>query len=194
MIILASTSPTRQTLLRNAGIDIRAERPNVDERALVARNPQWAPPIIAHQLAKAKATDVSMRHPGAITIGADQVLAAGYRVFNKPADIDDCRAQLLALRGQSHRLISTVCCACDGVEVWTYTDTAVLRMRDFSPSFLDQYLHRNGAACMSSVGGYQLESLGIQLFENVTGDYFTILGLPLVPLLNHLRLIGKIPA
>lgn len=187
MIILASTSPTRKTMLASAGIKCASERPQVDERRLVAENPQWNPADISVRLAEAKAVDVSRRHPAAVVIGADQVLALGHEVYSKPKDLDDCRRQLRELRGKSHRLISSVVCARQGESVWLQTDIATLDMRQFSDAFLEHYLEENGANSMKSVGGYQVEGLGIQLFSDIKGDYFTILGLPLLPLLDYLR-------
>ncbi len=187
MIILASTSQTRQTILSNAGLKFTSERPEVDERRFVAENPQWTPEDISLRLAELKACDVSRRHPDALVIGADQVLALGPKVYSKPTDIEDCRRQLHELRGQTHRLISSAVCARQGVPVWSSTDVATLAMRLFSDAFLEHYLASNGANSMASVGGYQVEGLGIQLFSEISGDYFTILGLPLLPLLDYLR-------
>jgi septum formation protein len=194
MIILASTSPTRQTILANAGVTFATASPQVDERALVAQNPQWQPENIAEKLAEAKALDVSRRQPHVLVIGADQVLAMGSQIYSKPKDLDDCRRQLLELRGASHRLISSVTCARDGKRVWSFTGTTELAMRDFSDAFLDTYLAANGENCMKSVGGYQIEGLGLQLFASINGDYFTILGLPLLPLLDYLRSVSELPS
>ena len=187
MIILASTSQTRQAILANAGVRFTTVSPEVDERRLVAQNPHWSPDEISLRLAEAKALDVSRRNPQALVIGADQVLALGDRVYSKPKDLTDCRNQLLELRGQSHRLISSVTCARQGASTWSLTDTALLAMRHFSDEFVDTYLQGNAANCMKSVGGYQIEGLGLQLFSSISGGYFTILGLPLLPLLDYLR-------
>ncbi len=187
MIILASTSPTRRMMLANAGVSFDTASPEVDERALVARNSAWAPEDISARLAEAKSLDVSLRHRRALVIGADQVLVLGDKVYSKPADIEDCRRQLLELRGKSHRLIASVTCARDGRAIWSFTDTAILTMRNFSDALLDSYLAEQGAACLKSVGGYQIEGRGLQLFAAIAGDYFTILGLPLLPLLECLR-------
>ena len=187
MIILASTSQTRQIILADAGLKFTSERPQVDERRLVAENPQWTPEDISLRLAESKACDVSRRYPDALVIGADQVLAFGNRVHSKPRDIEDCRHHLHELRGQTHRLISSAVCARQGVTIWSLTDVATLTMRQFSEAFLEQYLASSGANSLKSVGGYQVEGLGIQLFSEISGDYFTILGLPLLPLLDYLR-------
>lgn len=192
MIILASTSPTRQSMLRNAGLAFTATAPLVDEKALVAANPQWAPREAALRLAEAKAIDVSRRHAGSFVIGADQVLALEDAIYGKPRDRAHCRQQLCELRGRTHALISAVVLAHDGRSIWTHRDEALLTMRDFSDSFLDSYLDAIGDDCTASVGGYKIEGLGVQLFESVAGDHFTILGLPLVPLLGRLRGCGEI--
>lgn len=192
MIILASTSPTRQALLRNAGLIFNATSPNVDERALVARHPEWTPEDIALKLAEAKAIDVSIRHRDAVVIGADQVLALGRNAYAKPSSIEECRQHLHELRGKSHKLISSVACAHGGVVTWSHAEEALLKMRPFSDEFLTQYLDEMGNDCMSTVGGYKIEGLGLQLFEEIDGDHFTILGLPLLPLLEQLRSMGEI--
>lgn len=194
MIILASTSATRQALLRNAGISFTAIAPDVDERGLVARHPDWSPSDIALKLAEAKAREVSARYPQAIVIGADQVLALGEKTFSKPASRESCRQQLVELRGNAHHLISGVVCARDGRPEWSHTSTAQLVMRMFSESFLESYLDAVGDDCTTSVGGYKVEGLGLQLFEEIRGDHFTILGLPLLQLLEHLRDAGELPS
>lgn len=192
MIVLASTSPTRQAMLRSAGLEFSSAAPQVDERALVAAHPEWPPADVALRLAEAKAEEVSRRHPQSIVIGADQVLALGSRVYSKPRDTADCRKQLQELRGKTHLLISAVVCARGGKAIWSHVAEARLTMRDFSDDFLEQYLVKIGSDCTSSVGGYKIEGLGLQLFEQVDGDHFTILGLPLIPLMNHLRGAGDL--
>lgn len=192
MIILASTSPTRQSMLRNAGLSFTATAPAVDEKALVARNPQWLPGETALKLAEAKATEVSRRYPDAHVIGADQVLALEGRIYGKPHDRLECRRQLQDLRGRTHALISAVVLAHKGDLIWSHADEALLSMRDYSDAYLDTYLDAIGQDCTSSVGGYKIEGHGVQLFRSVRGDHFTILGLPLVPLLETLRAVGEI--
>ena len=192
MIILASTSPTRQAILAKAGLAFTAVSPKVDERNLVAQHLHWSPADTAQKLAEAKAVDVSARNPHAIVIGADQVLALGSKVYTKPSSIEECRQHLLELRGKSHKLISSVACAQGGLIQWSHTDEALLRMRLFSDRFLQWYLDEIGNDCMSTVGGYKIEGLGLQLFEEVNGDHFTILGLPLIPLLRQLRSMREI--
>lgn len=192
MIILASTSPTRQSMLRNAGLDFAAHSPEVDETALVAAHPGWLPREAALKLAEAKAIDVSQRHAGALVIGADQVLALGDRIYGKPRDRAQCRQQLGELRARTHTLISAVALVRDGGTIWTHTDDALLAMRDYSDAFLDRYLDAIGNDCTTSVGGYKVEGRGVQLFRSIAGDHFTILGLPLIPLLERLRAAGEI--
>jgi septum formation protein len=192
MIILASTSPTRRALLDNAGLTYSAVSPQVDERDLVARHADWSPEETAMKLAEAKAIEVSTRFPDAVVIGADQVLALGHKAYAKPASVEECRRHLLELRGKTHALISAVVCARAGATVWSHSSQALLTMREFSPAFLEQYLERLGADCMTSVGGYKIEGPGLQLFEKVDGDHFTILGLPLFPLLSYLRNAGEV--
>lgn len=192
MIVLASTSITRQALLSNAGIPVTTVRPDVDEQQLIAENPTWGPADISLNLARAKAIDVSKRSTEAVVVGADQVLSFRNRIYSKPADMAAARNQLKELRGHTHELISSAACVRNGVEIWNTTGRARLKMRHFSDEFLENYLQRNGRNCMTSVGGYQIEGLGSQLFESIEGDYFTILGLPLFPLMRFLRNAGEL--
>jgi septum formation protein len=192
MIILASTSAARQAILRNAGVPFTIEAPSVDERRLAREHPHWSPTETAAELALAKALEVSYRRPEALVIGADQVLACDDIAFHKPGGIDECRSQLLSLRGRSHTLISAVVCARHGKLQWQTNEAATLHMRQFSDAFLDTYLRANSQRAMASVGGYQIEAMGIQLFDHIDGDHFCILGLPLLPLLHHLRACGEL--
>ena len=194
MLVLASTSATRQSMLKHAGLDFTAAAPLVDEGALVAANPQWMPRETALKLAEAKAMDVSRREPGAHVVGADQVLALENKIYGKPRDRAHCRTQLQELRGQMHVLVSAVVLATDGTITWTHIDEAQLVMRDFSDEFLDAYLDAIGDDCKTSVGGYKIEGRGVQLFQSISGDHFTILGLPLVPLLVRLQEAGEVDA
>ena len=179
-------------MLRNAGLGFSAEAPSVDEKALVKKNPQWSPRETAPRLAEAKAIDVSLRHPHAFVIGADQVLALDAKIYGKPADRAQCREQLRELRGKPHALISAVALARDGMILWSQTDQAQLTMRNYSDTFIETYLDDIGEDCTTSVGGYKIEGRGVQLFQSVAGDHFTILGMPLVPLLEQLRAAGEI--
>jgi septum formation protein len=196
-IVLASSSPTRQRLLQAAGVPFKAIPASVDETAiretLMTEGQQIDPLDVAEVLARAKAEDVSAKHSGCVVIGADQVLACDGQIISKPQTIDAARDTLLTLRGRTHQLHSAVAIAEDGETKWAFTDTADLTMRQFSPAFLGKYLAATGRAVLDSVGAYQLEGLGIQLFERIEGDFFTILGLPMLPLLRELRARKLIP-
>lgn len=191
-VVLASTSSTRQRLLRAAGVDFVAEAAAVDEttviESLVAAKAK--PRDIADILAELKALKVSARHPQALVIGADQVLSLGPEIFQKPGHRDGARAQLKRLRGQTHVLSSSACVARDGSVVWRVVEEARLTMRAFSDAFLEAYLVEAGGDILSSVGGYHVEGLGIQLFSRIDGDAFTIQGLPMLPLVDFLRTHG----
>lgn len=191
-IVLASASRTRLDLLRRAGVAVEAEAAAIDEAAVKqALHADGAKPEdVAEALAEMKAQRVSRRRPGALVIGADQMLDCNGVWFDKPPDLDHARAQLLALRGKTHALISGAVAVRDGERLWHRTDRARLTMRPFSDGFLEWYLAQTGPAALTSVGAYQLEGLGAQLFAKVEGDYFTILGLPLLPLLDYLRTRG----
>ncbi|MDB5362420.1 MAG: septum formation protein Maf [Rhodospirillales bacterium] len=188
-VVLASGSKTRLTLLQQAGLGVEALAPSVDEQEMKAaflaeRAPAEA---CAEALAELKAVRISQRRPGALVIGADQMLDCNGVWFDKPADEAHARAHLQALRGKTHRLVTAAVVARNGQRIWHTIDTARLTMRPFSDAFLDDYLHWVGPAVLSSVGAYQLEGLGAQLFSRIEGDFFTILGLPLLPLLGFLR-------
>jgi septum formation protein len=193
-LILASGSAHRRALLENAGIAFAVEVATLDERALEAplQDSGVLPEDVALVLAEAKAVDVSERHPGALVIGADQTLSLGDRVFHKPADMEEARRTLLALSGRTHRLNSAVVLAQDGVTVWRHVAIAGMTMRALDPGFIGRHLARAGDKILSSVGAYQIEAEGIQLMEKIDGDLFTIIGLPLLPLLAELRARGEI--
>lgn len=193
MIVLGSASATRRRMLESAGLSFFVDTAAVDEDSIKAsmREQTGNPARVAELLAELKATRVSARHPGAIIIGADQMLDCEGVWYDKPKDLAGARAQLEALRGRSHRLTSAVVAVRDGSRLWHHSDSARLTMRRFSDTFLDDYLSRAGDAVLSSVGAYQLEGLGSQLFMAVEGDHFTILGLPLLPLLDFLRENGE---
>ena len=190
-VILASGSPFRRQMLENAGVAITVVPADVDEAAIRAAlqddNPDIEPQDVAEVLARAKAEQVSAMHPGAFVIGADQVLACGGEIFAKPPTISDARSQLIRLRGLAHSLPTAAVIAIDGATVWSHLDEPILTMRPVSDNFLDKYLASEGNAVRETVGGYKLEGLGAQLFESIEGDYFSIIGLPLLPLLGELR-------
>ena len=193
MIALASTSVTRQRLLTWAGVDFLAVSPDVDEAAVKTAGSE--PAAVALCLAGLKALTVSSGHPGRLVIGADQMLDCEGRCFDKPNDRSMAKSQLLHLRGRQHRLSTAVAVAIPGQGVvWSHCEEARLTMRGFSDDFADSYLAQAGDAVLSSVGAYQLEGLGAQLFSRVEGDFFSILGLPLLPLLEFLRLQGELPS
>jgi septum formation protein len=193
-VVLASKSAARAAMLRGAGVAFVADSADVDEApvrdALQRNNADTATAAIA--LAELKATEVAARHPGALVIGADQILDCDGTWFDKPSDMAEARVHLMALRGRDHRQFSGVCLVRDGVTLWTHADLAVLTMRSFSDDFLHGHLAATGDAVLSCVGAYQLEGLGAQLFSAVEGDYFTVLGMPLLPLLDVLRGHGVI--
>ncbi|TIL74998.1 MAG: Maf-like protein [Mesorhizobium sp.] len=193
-IILASGSPFRKALLVHAGVAVEAVPAEVDERALEAplQGSGISPEDVALVLAEAKATEVSERMPGALVLGCDQTLSLGDEVFHKPADMEAARRHLLALSGKTHQLNSAVVLARDGAVLWRHVGVASLTMRKLDPAFIGRHLARVGAKALSSVGAYQIEGEGIQLFERVEGDYFTIVGLPLLPVLAKLRQLGAI--
>lgn len=188
MLILASASVSRRQMLQNAGLDFTIETSGVDEDEvkLSLAAEKAAPRDIAETLAELKAKRVSTRHPEAMVIGADSTLACNGRLFDKPPTMEAARRQLQALAGQPHELHSSVVVARGGVRLWHCTEHARLTMRPLTDAFLDAYLARAGSAVTTSVGAYQLEGVGAHLFTRVEGDYFTILGLPLLPLLSFL--------
>ena len=189
-LLLASASRVRQALLRNAGIAIEVCPAAIDERAVEAASSSPDAAAVAALLAREKARAVEGRHPGRLVLGGDQVLAFSSRRLAKPADRAAARAQLGALRGQTHELVSAVALVREGTILFEHVDVARLTMRGFSERFLDGYLDAVGDAATESVGAYQLEGLGVQLFDRVEGDYFTVLGLPLMPVLSFLRRQG----
>ncbi len=186
-LILASQSRARQTLLANAGIRFEAVPADIDERAVQQASGLASPGDVAALLAREKALSVSARQPGKFVIGADQTLALGEHLFSKPADRAQAAGQLRALAGRSHELHSAVAVARDGKIEFAEIAVAHMTMRRLSESEIDAYLDAAGEAVTTSVGAYQLEGLGVHLFERIEGDHFTILGLPLLPLLGFLR-------
>ena len=186
-LILASQSSARKMLLANAGLDFEAVTADVDERGIQAASKLSNPREIALLLAREKANAVSVHRPGSHVIGADQTLALGDRLFNKPAGRAQALAQLHDLSGNTHELNSAVAVAHDGRIVFEDVSVARMTMRPVSEAELSAYLDAAGDAVTTSVGAYQLEGLGIHLFERIEGDHFTVLGLPLLPLLAFLR-------
>ena len=190
-IILASGSASRKALLAGAGVEAETVKPLVDEESAKAAMRAEGVSIRdqAMALAELKALKVSNQKPG-LVIGGDQMLALGERAFDKPADLASARRHLEALSGQSHRLETAIVIAQDGAIVWKHLARPKLTMRALSEDFISSYLERTGEDVLSTVGGYKLEGLGSQLFTAIEGDYFSILGLPLLPLLDYLRTRG----
>jgi len=189
-LVLASKSVIRHAILRDAGIPVAVEPADIDERAIEQRSAEHDAGELAAMLAREKARTIAARLPGRLVLGADQTLALGERRFSKAADRAGARRQLAALRGQTHELHSAVALVRGSSVLFEHREVARLTMRSFSDEFLEAYLDAAGTAVTASVGGYQLEKVGIQLFEHIQGDHFTILGLPLVPLLEYLRTAG----
>jgi septum formation protein len=189
-IILASQSRARQTLLANAGIAFEAVAADIDERAVQHASRLSSPGDIAALLAREKALAVSAHRPGKHVVGADQTLALGFRLFSKPSGRVQAAEQLRALAGHSHELHSAVAVVRDGAIIFEAATIARMTMRRLGEPEIDAYLNEAGEAVTTSVGAYQLEGLGVHLFDRIEGDHFTILGLPLLPLLAYLRSEG----
>ena len=188
-LILASSSASRQMLMRNAGLTFSAIPAAIDERALDEQLERdgASPEEVALELARAKALAVSALHPQALVLGCDQTMALGTRVYHKPKTMAEAATHLLSLSGKIHRLNSAAVLVQKGEVVWQTVSCAELAVRTLSDEFVSRHLQRVGEKALSSVGAYQLEGEGIQLFNSIEGDYFTILGLPLLPLLSKLR-------
>ena len=195
-LVLASRSRARARLLADAGVSFTIKPPDIDEAALKQREIGCGatPSEVAATLALVKAQAAVATGEGGMILGADQTLDLAGALFDKPVDLNDARAQLLVLRGRTHRLHSAICCVEEGRPVWSHLASATLHVREFTDDFLDAYLAEEGVALLGCVGGYRLEGLGAQLFEAIEGDYFTVLGLPLLPLLAHLRARGRLAA
>lgn len=193
-LILASTSPTRLQMLRAAGLTVEPVAPRVDEAtirdALVAEGAH--PRDIADALAEMKARKVADRHPDALVLGCDQVLALDRETFAKPETPEEARDQLRRLRGTSHKLLSAIVAYENAEPVWRHVGEARLTMHSFSDAYLDDYVARNWDSIRHSVGGYKIEEEGVRLFSAISGDHFTILGLPLLPLLAWMGTRGMI--
>jgi septum formation protein len=188
-LILASASLTRCRLLAAAGVEFQHEPAWLDEQVIKQdfRSRGRSAIDCALALAEAKAMAVAVRRPDALVIGADQILRCQGKWFDKPASLEDARSQLQLLRGLAHELVTAVCAVADGSRVWSAANSATLTMRQFSDEFLDAYLDAEGTAVLGSVGAYHVEGRGIQLFSRIEGDYFSILGIPLVELVSFLR-------
>ena len=188
-LVLASASSVRAQLLQSAGVAFDIFPARIDETAIKQSllSEGAKPRDVAETLAERKAILVSSSRPEALVLGADQVVDFHGELLSKSGNMSEARAQLVRLCGRPHRLISAAVLVRDGAVLWRHVDEARLWMRDISDAFLDDYLAREGNAVLSSVGGYRLEDRGVQLFERIEGDYFSILGLPLVPLLTALR-------
>ena len=195
-IILASSSEIRATLLRNAGVPFTTEKPRVDEEMIRAslEAEEASPRDIADFLAEAKARKVSLKANGALVIGCDQVLDLDGSVMSKPADPSECLDQLTTLRGKTQRLLSAAVIYKDGEPIWRHVGVVRLTMREFSDDFLRDYVDRNWESVRWSVGGYKLEEEGVRLMSRIEGDYFNVLGLPMIELLNYLTVRGALPA
>jgi len=193
-LVLASKSVARRAVLEAAAIPLEIRPADLDERALEAQGDAAGPADAAMLLARAKALAVAATLPGRLVLGADQTLALGTRRFSKPADRAEAADQLRALSGKEHMLHSAIALARDGAVLFSHCAAARLAMRALSEPMIAAYLDAAGAAATASVGAYQVEGVGIHLFEAIAGDHFTILGLPLLPLLDHLRRAGLVAA
>ncbi|SCX18028.1 Septum formation protein Maf [Agrobacterium sp. DSM 25558] len=193
-LILASSSASRQMLMRNAGLSFSVQPADIDERSVDARLEKEGatPDRIAVELAKAKALAVSALNPDAIVLGCDQTMSLADRIYHKPKDMTEAHANLMSLSGKTHRLNCGAALARNGEIIWDVVTVADMTVRELDAAFVDRHLERVGTKVLSSVGAYQLEGEGIQLFTAIEGDYFTILGLPLLPLLTKLRELGLI--
>ena len=191
-LVLASASPFRRMLMENAGLAFDALPAEIDERQIEQTLNNATPDEVALALAEAKAIDVGGQRRGAFVLGSDQTMSLGNRVYHKPRSLGEARENLLSLSGQTHRLNSAIVLVRDGTVLWRHVSYADLSVRPLTENFVDRYLGRVGEKVFTSVGAYQLEGEGIQLFRKIEGDYFTILGLPMLPLLEKLRELGAI--
>lgn len=195
-LILASGSEIRAKLLRNAGVEFEVITARVDEdmlkRAMLAEGAQ--PRDIADALAEAKAGKIAAKYPNRLVVGCDQVLECEERLFSKPGNIEEVQTQLKALRGKTHQLLSALVVFHESIPVWRHIGVVRLHMRNFSDDYLDDYVARNWESIRWSVGGYKLEEEGVRLFHRVDGDYFNVLGLPLIEFLNYLMVRGDLPS
>ena len=193
-LILASASVARARMLESAGLEVRIEPAGIDEHAVkrAFREAGRDALCCAQGLAETKARCVLKRHNRPLVVGADQILVCGERWFDKPSDLNEARLQLKVLRGRTHELVTAACAVQAGACLWHTVSRPQLKMRDFSGQYLDDYIAAEGVEILGSVGAYRLEGRGVQLFEGIEGDYFAILGLPLLELLAFLRDRGEI--
>ncbi|HEX2760202.1 MAG TPA: Maf family protein [Rhizomicrobium sp.] len=189
-LVLASASASRTALLKAAGVVFLADPADLDEEALMAGLAGSDAATIASTLAQKKALHVSARHPGQLVLGGDSVIGFGEEMLSKCATLEEARLLLRRLAGHTHLLVSAAALARDGVLLWTHASSCRMTMRDFSAQFLDDYIAAEGTAILSSVGCYRFEGRGAQLFDRVEGDYFSVLGLPLLAVLSALRKEG----
>ena len=193
-IVLASGSRFRRAMLEAAGVALDVAPAEIDERAVeqTLEGSGATPEDLAQVLAEAKALEVSERQPGRLVLGCDQTLTLDNELFHKPEDMEDARRHLLKLSGRTHQLSSAAVLARNGTALWRHVGIARLTMRRLEPAFIGRHLARVGPMALNSVGAYQIEGEGVQLFEKIEGDHFTIVGLPLLPLLGELRELGAI--
>lgn len=193
-LVLASQSIHRKNLMENAGLEFKCQPADIDERTieLAIKDTGATPKELALILANAKALDVSQKISDAYVIGSDQTLSLNDELFHKPEDMEAARRTLLKLSGQTHTLNSGVSIAKNGETIWQHVSIAELTMRELSPEFIGRHLSEAGESVLTSVGAYQLEKQGVQLFEKIEGDFFTIVGLPMLPLLAQLRELNVI--
>lgn len=192
LLILASQSKFRAVLLKNAGINFKQQSADIDERLIEEPllKAQMNAADIAEILAIAKATQVSNQNIDALVIGSDQTLSLDDELLHKPENMEEARKRLLLLSGQAHELNSAVTIVKNGEVLWSFVDKAVITFRELTPKYIGQHLASVGDEVLSSVGAYQIEGKGVQLFEKIEGDFFSIMGLPLLPLLSQLRILG----
>lgn len=193
-VVLASTSLIRRQLLLNAGLEFEVIAPNIDESIEKKRLTEIPVADIATRLAERKSLSLQKLAVSTIVVGTDQIPVVDNHTLNKPESLEEARQQLKLLRGKTHELHTAVVCSQNGVIVWRHKTVSTLIMRNFSDPFLEKYLSQCGEDILSSVGAYKFEEKGVTLFEDITGDYFSILGLPLLPLLGFLRQSGAMPA
>lgn len=191
-LILASLSPVRAQLIRNAGLAIKVEGAAVDEREIEKMSGDLPPDKLAQRLAEEKSHEVSVRFPHALVIGCDQILELEGKVLHKPATMQEACRRLLALSGKTHYLHSAVALFKNGGRIWSHVAKAKMTVRQLDPGYVGRHLARVGTDVLKSVGVYQIEGEGIQLFDSIEGDYFTVTGLPLLPLLAAFRRLGVI--